>query len=158
MPFPPPRLSPLLPPLLPPRWFVRSAWRAHRTLLRVTSDRVGLSLPKPGRCGMLRLHTIGRRSGQPRAAILCYIEDDNRLVTLAMNGWDPADPGWWHNLQAHPSATVDLVTGSRQVKARPAQGPERDRLWATLHDYQGYGDLDAFSARRGRETTVVILE
>lgn len=144
-------------PYLPPRWFVRSAWSTHRTLLRVTADRIGLSAPTPGRCGMLRLHTIGRRSGRPRAVVLCYIEDGDNLVTLAMNGWDHADPAWWHNLRAHPSATVDLVTGPRPVEARRAEGPERDRLWEALHDYKGYGDLDAFSARRGRETAVVVL-
>jgi deazaflavin-dependent oxidoreductase (nitroreductase family) len=144
-------------PKLPPRWFVRSAWIAHRALLRVTFDRVGLSRPTPGRCGLLRLHTIGRRSGHRRAVVLCYIQDGDNLVTLAMNGWNPADPAWWHNLRAHPSTTVDLVGGPRAVKARPAEGPERDRLWAALHDYQGYGDLDALATQRGRETTVVVL-
>ena len=144
-------------PYLPPRWFVRSAWRVHKLLLRATSDRVGLSAPKPGKCGMLRLTTIGRRSGEPRAVVLCYIEDGDRLVTLAMNGWDPADPAWWHNLQAQPTASVDTVTGSRAVTATRASGAERDRLWTALHDYEGYGDLDAYSARRGRETAVVVM-
>jgi deazaflavin-dependent oxidoreductase (nitroreductase family) len=143
--------------MLPPRWFVRSAWVAHKLLLRVTSDRVGLRPPQPGRCGMLRLNTVGRRSGEPRAVVLCYIEDEGRLVTLAMNGWDPADPAWWLNLKARPSATVDLVGSSRPVIASQASGAERDRLWTALHDYEGYGDLDAFSARRGRETAVVVL-
>ena len=143
---------------LPPRWFIRSAWVAHRALLRVTGDRVGLSVPTPGRrFGMLRLHTVGRRSGQPRAVVLGYIEDGDRLVSLAMNGWDPAEPAWWLNLQAHPEATVDLAGGSRKVTAHPATGAERERLWAALHDYTGYGDLDALAARRGRETAVVIL-
>jgi len=144
-------------PKLPPRWIVRVIWTTHRALLRATFDRVGLSLPRPGRCGMLRLHTIGRRSGRRRAVVLCYIEDGPNLVTLAMNGWDHADPGWWHNLRAHPSATVDLITGPRAVEARRAAGPERDRLWTALHDYQGYGDLDAFAAQRGRETAVIVL-
>ena len=66
-------------PKLPPRWFVRSAWIAHRALLRVTFDRVGLSLPTSDRCGMLRLHTLGRRSGRPRAVVLCYIQDGDNL-------------------------------------------------------------------------------
>jgi deazaflavin-dependent oxidoreductase (nitroreductase family) len=130
-------------PYLPPRWFVRSAWVAHKLLLRATSDRVGLSAPRPGKCGMLRLTTIGRRSGEPRDVVLCYR--------------DAADPAWWHNLQARPAATVDLVTGPRPVTATRAAGAERDRLWTALHDYEGYGDLDAFSARRGRDTTVVVL-
>jgi deazaflavin-dependent oxidoreductase (nitroreductase family) len=145
-------------PKLPPRWFVRSAWTAHRTLLRLTADRVGLSRPTPGgRFGMLRLHTVGRRSGQDRAVVLGYIEDGDHLVTLAMNGWAPADPAWWLNLQAHPRGKVDMVGGSRDVTAHRATGPERDRLWAALHKYEGYGDLDAFATQRGRETAVVVL-
>ena len=142
--------------MLPPRWFVRSAWVAHKLLLRATSDR-GLHPPTPERCGILRLHTVGRRSGEPRAVVLCYIEDGGRLVTLAMNGWDPADPAWWLNLKARPSATVDTHDGPRAVTASRATGTERDRLWAELHTVKGYGDLDEFSARRGRETAVVVL-
>jgi deazaflavin-dependent oxidoreductase (nitroreductase family) len=145
-------------PKLPPRWFIRSAWKAHRALLRVTADRVGLSVPKPGRrFGMLRLHTVGRRSGRDRAVVLGYIPDGDRFVTLAMNGWDPAEPAWWLNLQAQPEATVDLVGGAREVTASRATGAERERLWAALHDYAGYGDLDGFATRRGRETAVVVL-
>lgn len=145
-------------PKLPPRWFIRSAWKAHRALLRVTADRVGLSVPKPGRrFGMLRLHTIGRRSGRSRAVVLGYIPDGDRFVTLAMNGWDPAEPAWWLNLQAQPEATVDLVGDAREVTATRATGAERERLWAALHDYAGYGDLDGFATRRGRETAVVVL-
>jgi deazaflavin-dependent oxidoreductase (nitroreductase family) len=143
-------------PFLPPRWFVRSAWKTHKVVLRATNDR-GLRPPTPGRCGIMRLVTTGRRSGEPRAVVLCYIEDGDRLVTLAMNGWDPADPAWWLNLKARPEATVDLATGSRPVLAAQATGDERERLWTALHDYSGYGDLDAFATRRGRETSVVLL-
>ncbi|GIM92890.1 nitroreductase/quinone reductase family protein [Paractinoplanes toevensis] len=139
---------------LPPRWFIRGAWQAHRRLIRVT----GLSAPKPGgKFGYLRLHTTGRRSGRPRAVILGYIEDGNTLVTLAMNGWDRADPAWWLNLRTDPHATVDLTTGTHPVTAHEATGPERARLWAALHDYTGYGDLDAFATQRGRETPVVVF-
>ena len=144
-------------PFLPPRWFVRGAWATHKAMLRVTNDKVGLRPVAPGRCGMMRLVTTGRRSGERRAVVLCYIEDGDRLVTLAMNGWAPADPGWWLNLQAAPEATVDLAGGSREVVAHRATGADRDRLWAAMHGYEGYGDLDAFSARRGRETAVVVL-
>jgi deazaflavin-dependent oxidoreductase (nitroreductase family) len=144
-------------PFLPPRWFIHGAWKTHKLVLRATNDR-GLRPPVPGRCGILRLTTTGRRSGEPRAVVLCYIEDDGRLVTLAMNGWDPADPAWWINLQARPAATVDLAGGaSRPVTAAPATGAERDRLWAELRDYAGYGDIDGFAERRGRETAVVLL-
>ncbi len=61
--------------------------------------------------GTLRLTTTGRRTGQPRHVILGYLEDGPNLVTLAMNGWDPAEPAWWLNLQANPEATMETADG-----------------------------------------------
>lgn len=108
---------------------------------------------------MLRLHTVGRRSGQARIAMIGYFEDGANLVTLAMNGWGTAEPAWWLNLQADPVATVDLPGGSGEVRARAAAGEERERLWATFRDYPGWGsDLGALAARRPVETTIVVLE
>jgi deazaflavin-dependent oxidoreductase (nitroreductase family) len=147
-------------PWLPPRWFIRGAWVAHRAIHRFTGGRRGLAIPTPGgKFGYLRLMTVGRRSGQERAAILGYYEDGPNLITLAMNGWADAEPAWWLNLQAHPEASVELKNGSRAVRARAAEGEERARLWAKLRDYSGYGDdLDAFARLRSSETAVVVLE
>jgi F420H(2)-dependent quinone reductase len=55
---------------------------------------------------MLRLKTVGRRSGRERVAILGYLEDGRNLITPAMNGWADPEPAWLLNLQAHPDATV----------------------------------------------------
>ena len=54
--------------------------------------------------------------------MLGYQEDGANLVLVAMNGWADPEPAWWLNLQAHPDATVDLATGSRDVTARLATG------------------------------------
>jgi deazaflavin-dependent oxidoreductase (nitroreductase family) len=147
-------------PRLPPRWFIRSAWVVHRAIHRFSGGRRGLATPTPGgKFGYLRLKTVGRRSGQERAAILGYYEDGPNLVTLAMNGWADAEPAWWLNLQAHPDAIVELKNGSREVRARAAEGEERARLWAKVRDYSGYGeDVDAYASLRSSETTVVVLE
>jgi deazaflavin-dependent oxidoreductase (nitroreductase family) len=144
----------------PPRVFVRSFWLLHRTLVRVTGGRFGLPVPTAGaRFGMLRLTTVGRRSGRTRVAIVGYFSDGPDLVTLAMNGWADRDPAWWLNLQADPDATVDTGDGPRPVRARAAIGVERERLWATVSDYPGWGDdVAALAGRRPGETTVVILE
>jgi deazaflavin-dependent oxidoreductase (nitroreductase family) len=104
---------------------------------------------------MMRLRTVGRRSGQEQVAILGYFEDGPDLVTMAMNGWGDAEPAWWLNLQAQPDVTVDLPGGSRAVRGRAASAEERPRLWARWAVYDK--DLDAFAARRSRETAVVIL-
>jgi deazaflavin-dependent oxidoreductase (nitroreductase family) len=141
---------------LPPRWFIRTAWVAHRALYRVTGGRVGLRKATAARWGMMRLRTVGRRSGAERVAILGYFEDGPNLVTMAMNGWGDPEPAWWLNLQAHPDATVELVAGPRAVRARAAEGDERARLWARWGEHDP--GLDAFAARRSRETAVVVLE
>jgi deazaflavin-dependent oxidoreductase (nitroreductase family) len=143
-----------------PRLLVRVAWLGHRALYRLTGGRIGLTRPKAGgRFGMMRLTTLGRRSGQPRVAMVGYYEDGENLVTLAMNGWADAEPAWWLNLQAQPDTTVELKDGPRAVRARAAAGAERERLWARFRDYPGWGnDLDALAASRSTERAVVVLE
>jgi deazaflavin-dependent oxidoreductase (nitroreductase family) len=142
-------------PSLPPRWFIRSFWAGQRAVYSVTGGRLGLRRATATRWGMLRLRTVGRRSGEERTAILGYFEDGPDLVTLAMNGWADAEPAWWLNLQAHPDVTVDLPGGSRAVHGRAADKDERPRLWARWAVYDK--DLDGYSARRSGETAVVIL-
>jgi len=146
-------------PSLPPRWIIRTIWRSHRMLYRATGGRLGLSHPTPSKAGMMRLRTIGRTSGQEREVIVCYIERGDDLITLAMNGWGTAAPAWSLNLRTHPDAEVDLVDGSRPVRARVATGAERAQLWAAADAVQGWGDdLDAFAALRTAETAVIVLE
>jgi deazaflavin-dependent oxidoreductase (nitroreductase family) len=142
-------------PSLPPRWFIRSFWVGQRAAYSVTRGRFGLRSATSDRWGMLRLRTVGRRTGEERIAILGYFEDGQDLVTMAMNGWADAEPAWWLNLQAQPDTTVDLPGGSRAVHGRAANKDERPRLWAMQAAYDK--DLDAFAARRSRETAVVIL-
>ena len=144
----------------PPRFAIRTFWIAQRAIYRLSKGRMGLASPEAGRrFGMLSLDTLGRRSGKARVAIVGYYEDGLNLVTVAMNGWDKAEPAWWLNLQANPEATVELVSGPRAVRARVASGDERDRLWAKVIEYPGWGaDVDGLAARRARPTAVVVLE
>src|SRR5512134_4009516 len=65
---------------LPPRWVIRGAWLAHRAIFRLTRGRMGLRRQTPERWGMMRLKTVGRRSGIERHAILGYFEDGPNLV------------------------------------------------------------------------------
>lgn len=143
-------------PRLPPRWFVRLAWSIHRGLYKVSGGRVGLRRAKANRYGMMRLTTIGRRSGQERSVILGYYDDGPNLVTMAMNGWDPREPAWWLNLQAHPEASVELAGGRRKVTGRAAKKAERSRLWDRWRELDK--NLDGYAARRPGETAVVVLE
>jgi deazaflavin-dependent oxidoreductase (nitroreductase family) len=104
----------------------------------------------------MRLTSVGRRTGKERTAILGYYEDGPNLVTMAMNGWSEGEPAWWLNLQARPDATVVLKDGVRAVRARAAEGEERDRLWARWREMGD--DVDGYAVRRPGGTAVVVLE
>jgi F420H(2)-dependent quinone reductase len=143
-------------PFLPPRWFIRAAWAVHRAIYRFTGGRRGLRPPTTKTYGTLRLHTIGRRTGERRTAILGYFEDGPNLFTLAMNGWGEPEPAWWLNLQARPEATIDLPDGPRDVTARAASGEERERLWSRMRQLEP--NLDGYAKRRARGTAVVVFE
>ena len=142
---------------IPPRPIVVAAWAIHRALYRVLGRRRALRPVSETTWGMMRLKTIGRKSGQERAAILGYYEDGPNLVTMAMNGWGKPEPAWWLNLQAHPDTTVELPDRTLAVHGRAATAEERPRLWELWRRYDG-DDLDAWAARRPHETAVVILE
>jgi F420H(2)-dependent quinone reductase len=92
----------------------------------------------------------------PRQVVVGYFEDGRNLVTMAMNGWAPAEPAWWLNLQDHPDAIAQTRDGARQVRARRAQGEERERLWSRWAEIDK--DLEDYAARRPTETAVVVLE
>jgi len=143
-------------PFLPPRWFIRLAWAVHRAIYRVSGGRRGLRPPTPKTYGLMRIHTIGRKSGAARIAILGYFEDGPNLYTLAMNGWGAPEPAWWLNLQAHPDATIDLPDGSREIRARAATGEERARLWSAMGQLEP--NLEGYAARRPGGTAVVVFE
>jgi deazaflavin-dependent oxidoreductase (nitroreductase family) len=141
-----------------PRWLVRTIWVAHRTAYRATGGRLGLRTDADGRWGMLRLRTVGRRTGRDRYAIVGYLEDGPNIVTPAMNGWADPEPAWWLNLQDNPEATIELPDGPRAVTARAAVGEERERLWARFVALGSAAFTDASAALRSRETTLVVLE
>ena len=142
-----------------PRWIVRTIWIGHRAAFRLTGGRFGLRTAEDTRWGMLRLRSTGRRTGRERVAIVGFIEDGPNLVVPAMNGWADPEPAWWLNLQANPSATVELPDGSsRVVRARAAAGDERARLWRRFVDLRSAAFTDANAALRSRETAIVVLE
>ena len=69
------------PTRVPPRVVIRVAWLLHRALVPFSGGRVGLRAPGD-KFGLLRLTTVGRRSGQPRVAILGFIEDGPNQVQV----------------------------------------------------------------------------
>jgi len=140
---------------LPPRWVIRAAWKAHKALYRVSGGRLGLRASSTDQEGLALLSTIGRRSGQPREVMIAFFEDGDDYVTMAMNGWDPAEPAWWLNLQANPEATLTLPSGPIQIHGEGA-GDRQQELWDRWRKLDKF--VDKNSGHRTHGTTVVVLK
>lgn len=84
---------------------------------------------------LLLLTTVGARTGQQRTWPLNFLADGDRWVVVAGNGGRPTRPGWYHNLVAHPNATIELGaesgTETIEVVATILDGDERAKLWDT---------------------------
>ena len=141
---------------LSPRWSVELFWHGHGALVRATRGQVSLWRPKPDGWGAFSLTTTGRRTGKRRSVVVGHFESGRNLITMAMNGWGPAEPAWWLNLQSHPKATARTRDGVRRVCARRATGTERARLWSRWAEIDQ--NPDAYAACRPTETATVVLE
>ena len=143
------------PPKHPPPWFVHTAWRADRALYRLSggrflwatsNKRLGCASSHDHRAQVRaraqRHHRLPGRWPEPR------LDRDERL--------DQGHPSWWLNLEAHPDAVVRLTEQDpRPVRARPAAGQERDRLWQRWVAVDPR--LDVYASRRSTETPVIVL-
>jgi deazaflavin-dependent oxidoreductase (nitroreductase family) len=84
----------------------------------------------------IKLITTGRRSGLPREVELYAFDDGDRLVVVGSQGGSARDPAWCHNLRANPVAQLrrPRAAAEETVRAREAEGDERDRLWALVSE------------------------
>lgn len=106
---------------------------------------------------VLLLHSTGARSGKERLHPVMYQRlDDNTVSVFASKGGAPTNPDWYHNLSAHPDATVELGTDTFGVKARVAEGDERERIWTKQKaDYPQFAE---YESKTERQIPVFVLE
>ena len=105
---------------------------------------------------MLLLHSTGARSGQERVNPMMYQLVGDRYAVFASKAGAPTNPDWFHNLVAHPDATVEIGTETKPVRARVAEGEERTRIWEIQKErYPGFAE---YERKTDREIPVVILE
>lgn len=71
----------------------------------------------------------GARSGIERTTPLVYLADGDDVVIFASKAGAPTNPDWFHNLVANPDATIEVGTETVAVRARVAEGAERDELF-----------------------------
>jgi deazaflavin-dependent oxidoreductase (nitroreductase family) len=61
---------------------------------------------------------------------VAYLEDDGRYAIFASKAGAPTNPGWYHNLRAHPETTIEVGGDTVAVTAEEASSSERERLFA----------------------------
>jgi deazaflavin-dependent oxidoreductase (nitroreductase family) len=78
---------------------------------------------------LLLLHHKGAKTGTRRVSPLMYQELDGAYAVFASKGGADTNPGWFHNLLAHPEVSIEIGTDKIDVRARVAEGAERDSIW-----------------------------
>lgn len=127
-----------------------------RPILNATHGRFALSGLFTG-LPLVMLTTTGAKSNQPRSIPLVAIPDGDKIFLIASN-WGGANyPAWYHNLRAHPDATVTYQGTTRRYRAHQAEGREYETYWQrAVSAYKGYA---AYKKRtNGRPIPIMVLE
>ena len=126
----------------------------HRAIVHLTAGQVlgsAFGMPVAG------LHTVGRKSGQPRSTMLTApVTEGDRVVLVASKGGDDRDPDWYRNLIAQPDIELTMAGQRLPMRARRASPQEKAELWPrVLAAYTGYG---GYHRRTDRDIPLVICE
>ena len=105
---------------------------------------------------ILLLTTTGRNSGEKTTTPLIYGLDGDNPVIVASKGGAPEHPGWYRNLAKHPEAEVQILGERFAVRARDAEGEERERLWTLMNGI--WPHYHEYQQKTDREIPAVILE
>ncbi|MFI6866135.1 nitroreductase family deazaflavin-dependent oxidoreductase [Nocardia sp. NPDC050406] len=105
---------------------------------------------------IILLHTIGAKTGRERVSPLMYQPVGSDFAVFATFGGSPRSPAWFHNLLAHPDATVEFGREVIPVNARIAIGAEREQIWAK--QIAVMPKFAEFESIAGRQIPVVLLE
>lgn len=128
-----------------------------RFVYRVTRGR-GMFTSALAGLPIVLLTTQGAKSGREVTVPLVGLPlEDGAIAVIASNWGSPQHPGWYHNLRAHPAATVTVDGRRVAVQAREAEGVERGRLWQLgMTVYPGWSGYERRASPR--QIPVMLLE
>jgi deazaflavin-dependent oxidoreductase (nitroreductase family) len=105
---------------------------------------------------LLLLHSTGAKSGQERVNPMMYQAVGDGFAVFASKAGADTNPDWFHNLKAHPEATVEVGTETVAVLARVLDDAERAPVWETQKQrYPGFAD---YETKTSRVIPVVMLD
>ena len=126
----------------------------HKTVLTVSGGRWGTTL---GSMPVVKLHTVGRKSGKERVTMLTTpIQEDGTYVLVASKGGDDRDPDWYRNVVANPDIQLEVGDETLDLTARVASDEEKLEMWPRITEaYKGYA---GYQKKTDREIPVVVCE
>jgi len=103
----------------------------------------------------LLLSATGRRSGTVHTSALIFARDGDDYLIVASYGGAPRHPAWYLNLQAQPSAEIQVKGERIAVTAHTASAAEKPRLWQLVTEV--WPNYDVYQTRTDREIPIVVL-
>jgi deazaflavin-dependent oxidoreductase (nitroreductase family) len=93
--------------------------------------------------------TVGHRSGKVRKVPLMRVEHEGSYGIIGSKGGNPSHPGWYHNLVADPTVTIQDGPEPFDAVVRLTTGDERAAWWERAveafppyAEYQGKTDRE----------------
>jgi len=105
---------------------------------------------------LLLLHNKGARTGVERVNPLAYQPLADGWAVFAAHAGATKNPDWYHNVVANPETIIEVGRETIPVRARVADGEERDRIWERQKAF--YPRFARYEKTAGRDIPVVILE
>ena len=131
----------------------RALWRLHRQVYGRLGGRIGTLV---GSWPVLLLTTTGRRSGEARTVALNFLELDAGVAVVGSYAGEPRDPGWAHNLRAHPEAIVRIGRDVLPAVAHEVFGEERRGITGMFEERDR--SYTTYRERTTRALPVFVLE
>lgn len=117
---------------------INVAAKVDPLLLKLTGGRIAFTAFFP----LVRLVTVGRRSGLERIVPLVYFTQGEEVILIASSFGRERHPAWYLNAKANPNVEL-IAPGGRRLPyvARETEGEERERLLdLATRLYEGYGE------------------
>jgi deazaflavin-dependent oxidoreductase (nitroreductase family) len=104
---------------------------------------------------LLLLHHKGAKTGIERVSPLMYQAVDGGYAIFASKAGADTNPDWYHNVTANPQTTIEVGTATASVRARRAEGDERDRIWK--QQKQSWPQFADYEQKTTRDVIPVIV-
>jgi deazaflavin-dependent oxidoreductase (nitroreductase family) len=106
---------------------------------------------------MILAHHTGAKTGTERVTPLVYQPLEDGWAVFGSKAGSPTHPHWYLNLVANPDTVVEVGAETVPVRARVAEGDERERIWSKQKELMpGFADYEVSAA--GRQIPVVVFE